>query len=108
MIIYKRAEELAKEKGLSFSFISEKLGMARTYLSSSMARNNNIPNETIAKIADILETSYEYLVGETDEKNSAPTIILDRRTKKLIDGYEALTESQKKMIDSMIEEFSKL
>lgn len=63
-----RIESLAKEKGLSLSFISVKLGLRRTYLKDVKLGRSSIPNDRLAQIADILDTTPEYLRGETDIK----------------------------------------
>lgn len=63
-----RIESLAKEKGLSLSFISVKLGLRRTYLKDVKLGRSSIPSDRLAQIADILDTTPEYLRGETDIK----------------------------------------
>lgn len=61
-------ESLAKEKGLSLSFISTQLGLRRTYLKDVKLGRSSIPADRLAQIADILGTTPEYLRGETDIK----------------------------------------
>lgn len=63
-----RIEEIAKEKGLSLSFVSTQLGLRRTYLKDVKAGRSSIPADRLAQIADILGTTPEYLRGETDIK----------------------------------------
>lgn len=63
-----RIEELAKEKGLSLSYINAQIGMRRTYLAEVKKGRSSIPADRLAQIADILGTTPEYLCGETDIK----------------------------------------
>lgn len=63
-----RIEEIAKEKGLSLSFVSTQLGLRRTYLKDVKSGRSSIPADRLAQIADILGTTPEYLRGETDIK----------------------------------------
>lgn len=63
-----RIETLAKEKGMSLSFLCGKLGLARNYLSEVKKGKTKISDDRLAIIADILNTSPEYLKGETDIK----------------------------------------
>lgn len=63
-----RIEEIAKEKGLSLSFVSTQLGLRRTYLKDVKAGRSSVPADRLAQIADILGTTPEYLRGETDIK----------------------------------------
>lgn len=63
-----RIEELAKEKGLSLSYINAQIGMRRTYLAEVKKGRSSIPADRLAQIADILGTTPEYLRGETDVK----------------------------------------
>ena len=63
-----KIEALAKEKGVSLSFICGKLGLARNYLSEVKKGKTKISDDRIAIIADLLNTTPEYLKGETDIK----------------------------------------
>lgn len=63
-----RIEELAKEKGLSLSYINTQIGMRRTYLAEVKKGRSSIPPDRLAQIAEILGTTPEYLRGETDIK----------------------------------------
>jgi transcriptional regulator with XRE-family HTH domain len=56
-----------KEKGLSQSFISEKIGMSRNYIKDCKRLNTDIPDDRLAKIAHILGTTTEYLCDHTED-----------------------------------------
>lgn len=63
-----RIRALAKEKGLSLSFICSKLGVAHVYFIDIDKSGRDIPDDKLAIIADLLNTTPEYLKGETDIK----------------------------------------
>lgn len=63
-----RVIQLAKEKGVSQAYICGKLGLRRTYLADVRLGKDSIPDDRLAIIADILNTTPEYLKGETDQK----------------------------------------
>lgn len=83
-----RLKELSKEKGISISFICKKLGMAKTYFHDLKKTGRDIPEENLKAIADLLDTTPEYLLGKTDRK-SKPHI--SEEYLKLIEEREAHT-----------------
>lgn len=105
MIIYNRIEKLAEEKGMSYLFISNKLGMSKNWLTNAIKRNSNIPNDKIQELANILDTTFEYLIGETDKKKSAP-VKLTRRTKKVVKIYDSLPAEKQALLDALLEQFA--
>lgn len=68
-----RIEKRAEEKKRSNAFLCEKMGVARVYFNDIKKSGRAIPDDKLAIIAQELETTVEYLRGETDEpeKNSA-------------------------------------
>lgn len=75
MFDFPRIKLLAKENGLSITFICKKLNMAKTYFHDLEKTGRDIPDDKIKVIADILDTTPEYLRGETDIKaKKAPGI----------------------------------
>lgn len=59
---------LAKEKGLSITFLCSKLGVAKVYFNDLKKHNREIPKEKLQVIADLLNTTPEYLLGKTEQK----------------------------------------
>ena len=72
MVNIDRIKELAKEKGIKIKYICSQLGLAETYLSNVKNGKDRMTDERLQKIADILDTTVEYLTGETDEKKKPP------------------------------------
>lgn len=88
---------LAKEKGISQAFICSKLGLSRTYLSDVRSGKARLSEERISAIADLLNTTPEYLKGETDVKEKAPAItVYDEH-----DNIIRLDDDTLEAIDSM-------
>ena len=70
--------ELSKKKGVSQAHICSKIGKRRTFLNEVKSRDGRINDYDLHQIADILGTTYEYLVDKTDdpspkENNGATT-----------------------------------
>lgn len=75
MCIINRILDTAKEKGISQAFICQRLGLRRSYLSDVKKGKDRISNERLTVIADILDTTPEYLKGETEQKKKPRQII---------------------------------
>ena len=97
-----RIEEIAKEKGLSLSFVSTQLGLRRTYLKDVKAGRSSIPADRLAQIAEILGTTPEYLRGETDIKEKpADSGELSEDDKKLLAFFNRLPEKVQNLFADM-------
>lgn len=68
MVRTDRIRLLLKEKGLKVSAFCSQIGVYRTYFSEVDRGNTTVPEDKLALIADILETTVEYLTGRTDKK----------------------------------------
>ena len=75
-----KIKSLARENGLSMSFLCKKLGLGTSYFNDIKISGKDIPDDRLLIIANILDTTPEYLRDETDEK------------KPLVNGDEELTE----------------
>lgn len=63
-----KIKDLAKEKGLSITFICQAVGQGPYYLNDVKRRNGSIPEERLKTIADTLGTTVEYLTDQTEQK----------------------------------------
>ena len=63
---------LAKEKGISNTFICQKLNRPRSFLTDVRQGKLRISDDQLAVIADILDTTPDYLKDETDKKEKTP------------------------------------
>ena len=69
MEIVKKIKFLAQERGIKLNFICAQLGLtSRTYFHDIEKNGRTIPADKLSIIADILNTTPEYLLGLTDKK----------------------------------------
>jgi transcriptional regulator with XRE-family HTH domain len=91
--------ELRKEKGWNQGELSEHSGMSREII-GKYERNEAVPSlEAAKKIADALEISLDYLVGEG--LNSK----FDKKKMKRFQEIELLEEEKKKMLYDLIDTY---
>ena len=64
---YDRLEELIKESGKTKVYLCKKMNLGSTYLRDAKKQNTNIKGEPLRILAQELETTPEYLRGETDD-----------------------------------------
>ena len=77
MLDYERLQKLAKEKGISLSFLSRQLGKSRVYIVNCRDGSADLPAEQVAKISEMLGTTPEYLSGQTDVQGTGPDVLDD-------------------------------
>ena len=98
MFRYDRLDERIKETGKKKVYLCERLNRAPTYLRDAKKQNTNIKGEDLRILADELDTTPEYLTGETDQKEKSPAPEGTER----IPGYSNLSETNKAIVDTMI------
>lgn len=92
---------LAKEKGVSQAFICNKLGLSRNYLAEVKKGKTSLTDDRLAVIADILNTTPEYLKGETDTKEKPAgesTDGLSDYDARLLDWFHSLPPEKRQAI----------
>lgn len=67
MVNTTKLKALAKSKGIKISFLCEQFGLHRSYINNIERGKATMPDERIHKIAQILNTTYEYLTDQTDD-----------------------------------------
>lgn len=88
---------LAKEKGLSNTFLAKKLGRSSASLFVDWRKGKSKPSQNdIAMLAKILNTSIEYLTDQTENKNN-PTGISDEVDVQIVQLLERLNDQNKKI-----------
>ena len=106
-----KIKTLAKEKGLKLKYICAEIGVSETYLGNVKSGKDRMTEQRLEKIADILNTTPEYLRDETDikEKPSAKSEeLLKTNTVHVVgrDGTnitKTLTDEQIRMLQTMID-----
>lgn len=111
---FEKIKELSKKRGLSLNQLEEKLGYSRNTLYS--LKRQNVSTKRLQEIADYLNVSIDYLLGNTenpsiassDQSDKTPTINVEEISNSvmLFSGRE-LTEEKKKIIQSIIEAYLK-
>jgi transcriptional regulator with XRE-family HTH domain len=63
-----KIKSLAKEKGVSITFLCQAIGQGAYYFNDVKKRNGTIPDDRMEKICDILGTTVDYLTDKTEQK----------------------------------------
>lgn len=87
-IVIERAKSLLKEKGLKQKYLFEQIGKSPVLFNDWKNGKSKPTDEVLKNIADVLDTTPEYLLGKTDRK-SKPHI--SEEYLKLIEEREAHT-----------------
>lgn len=66
--MYPRIRDLREDKDLSQTKLAKIIGMSQTGYSKYETGENDIPTNILIKLAQLHETSVDYLLGLTDEK----------------------------------------
>lgn len=102
MAIIDTVLQLAKEKGISQAFICNKLGLSRNYLSEVKKGKTKISDDRIATIAVILNTTPEYLKGETNQKEKPAGESTDGQDAEFYDLIKKLSPEQRELVKAQI------
>lgn len=107
MVNISKIRTIAKEKGLKIGKICESLGVNHTYLSNVEHGKNTMSEERVFKIAEILGTSFEYLMDMTDDPN--PNFLLntagtlqDKIQNEVITKLDGMTDDQRKLLERVL------
>lgn len=107
--IAERIKTTCKEKGITIGSVLEKAGLGRNTMANF--KTSMPKTDTLAKIANVLNCSVEYLLGNTDEKeknHAADSMVLSTDNDKIkeivnILGGSDLSEQTLEEIKSYIE-----
>ena len=64
--MYKRIRDLRQDRDLTQAKLAEMLGMSQTGYSKYETGENDIPTETLIRLARFYNTSIDYILGETE------------------------------------------
>lgn len=97
-----RIKGTAKMNGMTLENLYEKANLPKGYLRDVRAGKSSLTNPRLERIAEVLNTTVEYLRGETDEKNkptpateSEPTFD-NNDINLLVQFYKGFSEEQRK------------
>lgn len=99
MSTIERIQAIRKEKGIKISVLCAKLKLNPNYLNDVAKGKTMLTDDRLAQIAEILDTTPEYLRGETDIKEKpAENGELTELEQKLLDTFRSLSETQQKAL----------
>lgn len=75
--VIERIKLLLKEKGLKQKYLFEQIGMSPVLFRDWKAGKSKPTDSVIYRIADVLDTTPEYLLGKTDKKEKADADSID-------------------------------
>ena len=71
--MYQRLRDLREDHDMNQTQLAKLLGMSQTGYSKYETGENDIPTAILIKLANIYNTSVDYLLGLTDEEDPYPT-----------------------------------
>ncbi len=100
MSLGENIRELRKLKGFTQTDLAKKLGLQFGTISKYEKNEISIPSDTLSKIADILETSTDYLLGRNEfSKKIDNPIQIAASTKDNIDLSDVDEEDKKTIMN---------
>ena len=102
--MYKRIEDLCKEKGVNMTAMCREAGVPRSNLSDlKFGRTAALATVNLSRIATYFDVQLDYLLGNEDAKKPA-----DQKASGLRGtGYDLLTDENRAIIDALIEKLYK-
>lgn len=64
--MYRRIRDLREDRDMNQTQVANILGMSQTGYSKYETGENDLPTAILIKLANLYETSVDYLLGETD------------------------------------------
>lgn len=101
MVNIDRVMKLAKAEGIKLSYLAGLFGLGRTYFQDVKKRNADIPEDRLIIIAEKLNTTPEYLKGETDTKEKPTgesTDGLSEYDARVLDWFHSLPPEKRQAI----------
>lgn len=71
-MVYQRIRDLREDSDMNQTKVAEYLGMSQTGYSKYETGENDIPTQILIKLANLYDTSIDYLLGETNERKRYP------------------------------------
>lgn len=103
-----RLKELREKNGLLQKEVAEKLGVGRTTYCQYETGNREPDLATLIKLADLFDTSIDYIAGRTDDPNMASDVIVSTADGKITSLEDAgLAREDLDRISGVIEDIRK-
>ena len=108
MVNVDKIKAMAKKQGITVTFLCQKCGMDRGYLNDVAKRGGKMPDDRILKIAEALDTSYEYLTDQIDDP-TPPTINKDSLSSQeevvvnhMVEVLREVNEEQRQILTNVL------
>lgn len=101
MVNIDKIKTLASDNGIKLSFITQKLGIQHTYFADIKRHNRDIPDDRLQTIADILNTTPEYLRDQTDDPTPSSTEMTEEE-KNILGLLHKMSEDELKTVYKII------
>ena len=104
----KRLRELRNEKGLSQQGLAELIGVTQQSVNKYENHNVQPDMDVLISLAELFETSVDYLVGHTDIRRrieETSPYDLNAQEEQLVMSFRKLTNNQRESIKSVISSF---
>lgn len=98
MVNIHKIKELAKDKGLSLAYLSTRLGVSKSYFTDVKNHKTTISSERLITIAELLDTTPEYLLDLTEVKVRTSQVgadSLSREEEEVLLAYRSKPDMQK-------------
>ncbi|MBQ3203229.1 MAG: helix-turn-helix transcriptional regulator [Clostridia bacterium] len=66
--MYKRLRDLREDSDMTQTQLAKLLGMSQTGYSKYETGENDIPTQILIKLADLYDTSVDYILGRTNDR----------------------------------------
>lgn len=108
MVNITKIKELCKQKGIKQGYLCDQLGVAKVYLNDVANGKNTMSEERVFKIAEILSTSFEYLMDMTDDPDPKFLLKLTLTTQEKLlaevaDKMNTMSEEQAETIKKLLD-----
>jgi transcriptional regulator with XRE-family HTH domain len=71
----KRISDLRKRRGLNQEQLAEKLSVSPSTIAMWETNKRALKDDSLKQLADFFDVSTDYLLGRTDDKEKAPTLV---------------------------------
>lgn len=106
-VIISRIKECAKQKGITQTHLCKQIGKRATFFNEVNHGKDSIDETEICKIAEFLEVSPKYLLGETDDPTPQDSDDeISTEDEELLALFKKLTSDKKETLKKLIEQMS--
>ncbi len=70
--MYRRIRDLREDNDMNQTQVAKILGMSQTGYSKYETGENDLPTSVLIKLSNLYNTSIDYLLGQTDQKERYP------------------------------------